>query len=618
MTTKHFFLLPLLAVPLFGAPAIADSTVTKTVKQLAPGVTLTQEVDTAAPPMIINVLDVDLNARGVKVGVGIGQDQIYNPDRFHGREDVSHYVRRHHVLAAVNGDFFYFGKVPNGDPLGLAITDGKLVSEPNSAARSVMGLNPNGKGVEFGVVRFLGDLQTKDGQRIALNGIDRPAEANETIVYTPMYGGATGAPAGSTEIVVDKANLPVRANKLIQGQVEQVITGSTAPASIPSGGFVLSAAPGPEADSLASEFHSGDSVRFIMAVAPADSLGAAMKLADPTSAALNQAAAADASASRSAAYWANTQEAISGGPRLIVNGQVAVDSAAEGFGAGFTDEVNPRTAVGITKDGKHLLIATVDGRQSISKGVILSDLATIMLRYGAWNAMNLDGGGSTCMSVNGMIVNSPSGKGLERPVADMLVVDSDRPDFKTPPSYDVPAADASVVVPTTPILVGALTPLSIRVGDSTIAGADPAILWQGMVNGGEGFVNQKGELIPMKAGTGTITALYKGRLVAGSVTVQSNGVSAPVYALHADITPDPGGATNRSVLTVRVLDQNGMPLAKTIVNLTGTDCTPDKTQLTIDVDGTASTGVTWSGVSGGSILVQSGAMKPLTVSQPAG
>lgn len=610
MRTKALFLLPLLAAALYGAPAIADSSVTKTVKHIAPGITLTQEVDTATPPAIINVLDVDMTARGVKVGVGIGQDQIYNTDKYHGREDVSQFVRRRHVLAAVNGDFFYFGKVPNGDPLGLAVTDGKLVSEPNTAARSVMGLDPGGKGVSFDIVRFAGAVQAPGGQQIAVNGVDRPAGSNETILFTPMYGQATTAPAGSTEVVITKANLPVRANKLMQGQVQQVVIGSATPTAIPADGFVLSGAPGASADFLSSQVHVGDKISVTLAVAPADSLDAAMQLASGSG--------ANTTANKSAEYWAKTDEAISGGPRLVVNGQIAVDGTAEGFGAGFTDEVNPRTAVGTSKDGKHLLIVTVDGRQSISKGVILSDLAAIMLRYGVWNAMNLDGGGSTCMAVNGMIVNSPSGKGLERPVADMLMVDSDRPDFKTPLSYDVPAADASVVVPAAPIVVGSPVSLSIRVGNSTIAGTDPGILWQGMVNGGQGFVSQQGELMPLKAGTGTITALYKGQLVAGSVTVQPNGVSTPVYALHADLKPDPNGAPNRAVLTVRVLDQNGMPLANTPVNLTGTGCTLDKTQLTIDVDGTASTGVTWNGATGGSILVQSGTMTPVTITRPSG
>ena len=67
------------------------------------------------------------------------------------------------------------------------------------------------------------------------------------------------------------------------------------------------------------------------------------------------------------------------------------------------------------KDGT-VLVLVVDGRSTDSKGLTLQELATYFLRLGARDAVNLDGGGSSEMVINGEIVNKPS-DGRERPVS---------------------------------------------------------------------------------------------------------------------------------------------------------------------------------------------------------
>ena len=67
------------------------------------------------------------------------------------------------------------------------------------------------------------------------------------------------------------------------------------------------------------------------------------------------------------------------------------------------------------KDGT-VLVLVVDGRSNNSKGLTLQELATYFLRLGARDAVNLDGGGSSVMVINGEIVNKPS-DGRERPVS---------------------------------------------------------------------------------------------------------------------------------------------------------------------------------------------------------
>ena len=71
---------------------------------------------------------------------------------------------------------------------------------------------------------------------------------------------------------------------------------------------------------------------------------------------------------------------------------------------------NPRTAIGYTKDNEMIMVA-VDGREGSSVGMTLMQLANFMKSLGCVNAMNLDGGGSTVMYVNGQVVNRPQVRG---------------------------------------------------------------------------------------------------------------------------------------------------------------------------------------------------------------
>ncbi len=92
-------------------------------------------------------------------------------------------------------------------------------------------------------------------------------------------------------------------------------------------------------------------------------------------------------------------------------------------------EPHPRTAVGLEKSDKRLILLLVDGRQpNYSEGVLLPELAELMREFGIWNGINLDGGGSTTLVINGSdgrpeVLNCPIDNripGRERPVANHL------------------------------------------------------------------------------------------------------------------------------------------------------------------------------------------------------
>jgi len=605
---KRAFWAALLLI-LVGAAGRADTTV----KRLAPGVTLTQEIDKQTP-LIVNVLTVDLDAPGVRVGVGVGQDRVNGPDGGGGREEVSRQARRHGALAAVNADFF---ALPVGDPLGLGIRDGELFSEPwwgngRGGPRAALGVVDGGTRVVFDTLGFLGDLQAPDGQRARLAGIDRKVGAGEIVAFTPLYGPATGNRPGGTEVVLTGVNLPVRANKLMAGRVGSVTANASAPQAIPPGGVVLSGAPGAGADWLAQHVQEGDRVSFVLAVAPPAETANAVRIAQLPRTGRDLPSRAGAGLSRPAWLWGRVQEAVGGGPRLLTHGQVTVDGAAEGFDPSIIGQTHPRTAVGTSKDGRRLLLVTVDGRQALSKGVALTDLALILKRYGAWDAINLDGGGSTAMAVAGLVVSSPSGSGTERRVADTLLVYSDR----VATAWQPAPPRMRLAIPTNgPVLVGSVTPIHLLDGAREVSGDSPRLLWQGPATNGIGFVNQKGYFIAAAPGTGAVMALYKGYLVAAQITVTSPAPVVSTYTLSAEFAVDGSGA-RRSQLVVRILDKSGQPLADAPIHVAVTGGAAAPADIRTNADGYAVVDIRWNADAGGSALVTSGTLTPVTVQRP--
>lgn len=120
-----------------------------------------------------------------------------------------------------------------------------------------------------------------------------------------------------------------------------------------------------------------------------------------------------------ATIW-EVRDALAAGPRLVAAGEVRVSLEEEGFFGSYLREAHPRTAAGITADGA-LILMVVDGRQGDSRGATLDELAGLLLQVGAVDALNLDGGGSSALVVNGTLVNRPTGGTSEREVMSALV-----------------------------------------------------------------------------------------------------------------------------------------------------------------------------------------------------
>lgn len=119
----------------------------------------------------------------------------------------------------------------------------------------------------------------------------------------------------------------------------------------------------------------------------------------------------------------NMKTAIGGGPVLIQNGQIQITNNEERMFTGKAiDDKHPRTAMGYTADGK-LIILVVQGRMpGIAEGASLTQLAKLLLDLGCVEALNLDGGGSSCLLVNGKETIKPSDKEGQRAVPCVFII----------------------------------------------------------------------------------------------------------------------------------------------------------------------------------------------------
>jgi exopolysaccharide biosynthesis protein len=120
---------------------------------------------------------------------------------------------------------------------------------------------------------------------------------------------------------------------------------------------------------------------------------------------------------------------VNGGPELVRDGRLHATPAADGmvrpgdpsFYYGWAHKRNPRTIAGVDGRGRILLV-TVDGRSTASLGLSIAESAAVAQSLGMRDAINLDGGGSTTMVVDGAVVNRPSDAAGERPVGDAILV----------------------------------------------------------------------------------------------------------------------------------------------------------------------------------------------------
>ena len=282
-----------------------------------------------------------------------------------GRQTVSGIARDTNAAAAINASYF----ASDGTILGVTKIDGMIVGT-TYYDRSAFGVMPDGSFV-FGPVSYDGTVKL-DQITLPISGVNAERGENGLIIYNRAYGRSTGTNPYGLEYVIR------------EGRVAEINTNDSA---IPTDGYVVSVH-GTSMDAFAS---------------------AGTRVGDPAVLIENM-----------GGMWDSAVQIIGAGPRLVENGDVHVTAGEEQFPGDIRYGRAPRSAVGVTKTGK-VVFAVVDGRQSHSHGLTLTEFAQLLVKFGVQNAINLDGGGSSVLYVDGDVVNSPS-DGTERAVGSALIL----------------------------------------------------------------------------------------------------------------------------------------------------------------------------------------------------
>ncbi|MBI3721853.1 MAG: phosphodiester glycosidase family protein, partial [Fimbriimonas ginsengisoli] len=296
-----------------------------------------------------------------------------------GRDTVTHMVQRTKAIAGINADFFH---VPyTGDPLGLFLKAGRLDSVP-TFPRAVLAWGE--EGATFALPTWTGKVILPGGAGLPLDGINELATGDRVTLDTPATGFVL-ASGPNTALLLRSPSASWGAECDADLEISEVVKDLTK-RSLGPGEAALVASGSSEAALVRAAV--GQRIRIHWQTDGLD--------------------------------WRQYPNAVGGGPFLVRAGKLAIDWKEERFRDALALKRHPRSAVGLTPMGDLVLVA-VDGRQAFSDGASLDELAAIVLRLGCVDAMNLDGGGSTCLSLGGLALNRPS-DGTERPVADAILV----------------------------------------------------------------------------------------------------------------------------------------------------------------------------------------------------
>ncbi len=312
---------------------------------------------------------------------------IVNGEELYGRRNVNEIAQQMkadgmHPMMLINADFF---SLETGVPMSDCVIDGEIITK-GGVGTDAIGINDDG--TAFMAWMHLYTAINIEGTTINANLINKYRQPYALYMLTDKFGNETYAKGEGTNVIIGQLSDRIKTNNTVTGVVEQIVhtDGSIA---IPKDKIVLTLDDKADEERQAeiALFKEGQTVTFT-------------------------------SSAQGDARW-NDAKYIMGatGGRIISNGKITdVDQAAA-----------PRSAIGITKEGK-LLFYALDGRQTgHSYGARLQTLANRLTELGCVDAINLDGGGSTTLSGifpghNDLtLINSPS-DGSVRGVANFFAL----------------------------------------------------------------------------------------------------------------------------------------------------------------------------------------------------
>jgi hypothetical protein len=356
---------------------------------------------TSAGRLSMHHLRIDLGHPGVHLGVGLARDQLISPG-----ETVSSMVRRHSgAVAGVNGDYFDIGG--SWIPLNIVVRNSQLLRSPSGRVALAVGQDGAAQIVRY---RWTGSIVLPaTRQSYWLAGFNTGLVPNAIVALSNDRGYGAPVPGpGMRQTVVELApaeesrDAPVVASTQMAALpardrgalyvVKRIWSQQAYYAPFPRG-VILLVGLGTAAEWLQRNTTAGTPAQVNLATDP---------------------------------DWHGFAGVIGGGPLLVQAGRIVDDPYSPV--PNERDHRHPVSAVGISRDGRTILLVVVDGRQPrLSIGLTQPQLAAYMLRLGSYQAMEFDSGGSATMVVRlpgrstPTVMNSPS-DGHERRVADALLI----------------------------------------------------------------------------------------------------------------------------------------------------------------------------------------------------
>ena len=440
-------------------------------------------------PQKINKLSINLTKPFTTIQVGVSSP--LTTLRTVSSLSKIHTQVNNHVVGAINASFFDFGtKNPS-----YLITRDNVIQHLGSVSTNfndfmhtpaAFGLTADNK-AKIGKYDLSLSVE-HNGVTSLLTGLNRERNPSESILYTTSYAYShTRTNATGVEVIITTSKSIDQQSKLgekITGKVTGIRAyGQDTSAEIPKNGFVISAVGSAEVDKIRN-MNIGDDVALVIDVDQG---------------------------------WKDSKFMLASGPLLVQNGKsnITID-----LNSTRARERTSRSAVATDATGNNAYFVTVDGRQTgYSQGMTMVEFSNYLVSMGVYNAINLDGGGSTAMvtrrygDVYPSLINRPS-DGSERAVSAILEAISTAPYGQaqnvkvTQDQEGIVAVGASVGFKVNMVLdqyYNVLTPDSSK------------LILESVSNGVGKIENNR--FVGVKAGTGTITANYDTATVLIPITV---------------------------------------------------------------------------------------------------
>ena len=372
--TSLMLLVALLAGMLVQPAGLTAAPRTKRV-EIAPGVTYIRHIYPNIP-LRVHTVTIDPAALSTL-------DTVLASNMLPGKERTSHMAARSGAIVAINGDYAR----SSGRPVHLFASDGDLIQTALSYGRN-FAMARDESSAHFGRPKQRVYATELDG--LVEHVIGRvnvgPPRYGEIVMYTPESHGLLKLPedvCAARLYPVRRATMNAEGVPEARYQIDAVRCSKTS-LRRNGGTLLLARRSGNRADEFAFPYlYPGDQIDIGWTV-----------------------------------DWPNVADSIGGNPLILNDGVIPYDELR---GSQPFLGRNPRTGVGVAADGTVILMV-VDGRwRRRSIGADLVKLARLFKKFGAVWALNLDGGGSSTMVINGNVVNHPS-DGSERYVSSALVL----------------------------------------------------------------------------------------------------------------------------------------------------------------------------------------------------